>query len=109
MNRLRQREIIRTTLGDLIAAVTDEVTAAFGDSPATYVVVSYIVADLLTRLGRLGGKRGEKTVRAEEESVERGGQGCCRSSRCRRPSDGAWCLTGTCFAERRGLSRSVAS
>jgi hypothetical protein len=47
MNRLRQREIIRTTLGDLIAAVTDEVTAAFGDSPATYVVVSYIVADLL--------------------------------------------------------------
>lgn len=49
MNRLRQREIIRTTLGDLIAAVTDEVTAAFGDSPATYVVVSYIVADLLIR------------------------------------------------------------
>ena len=47
MNRLRQREIIRTTLGDLIAAVTDEVTAAFGDSPATYVVVSYIVSDLL--------------------------------------------------------------
>jgi hypothetical protein len=49
MNRLRQREIIRTTLGDLIAAVTDEVTAAFGDSPATYVVVSHIVADLLIR------------------------------------------------------------
>ena len=49
MNRLRQREIIRTTLGDLIAAVTDEVTAAFGDSPATYVVVSYIVSDLLIR------------------------------------------------------------
>jgi phenylpyruvate tautomerase PptA (4-oxalocrotonate tautomerase family) len=48
MNRLRQREIIRTTLGDLIAAVTDEVTAAFGDSPTTtFVVVSYIVADLL--------------------------------------------------------------
>lgn len=47
MNRLRQREIIRTTLGDLIATVTDEVAAAFGDSPATYVVVSYIVADLL--------------------------------------------------------------
>ena len=49
MNRLRQREIIRTTLGDLIAAVTDEVTAALGDSPATYVVVSYIVSDLLIR------------------------------------------------------------
>ena len=49
MNRLRQREIIRTTLGDLIAAVTDVVTAAFGDSPDTYVVVSYIVADLLIR------------------------------------------------------------
>ena len=49
MNRLRQREIVRTTLGDLIAAVTDEVTATFGDSPATYVVVSYIVSDLLIR------------------------------------------------------------
>jgi hypothetical protein len=49
MNRLRQREIIRTTLGDLIAAVTDEVTATFGDSPATYVVVYYIVSDLLIR------------------------------------------------------------
>ena len=49
MNRLRQQEIIRTTLGDLIAAVTDEVTATFGDSPDTYVVVSYVLADLLIR------------------------------------------------------------
>ena len=44
----RPRETIRTTLGELIAAVTDEVTAAFGDSPATYIVVSYIVSDILT-------------------------------------------------------------
>jgi hypothetical protein len=47
---MKQRESIRTTLGDLIAAVTDEVTTAFGDSPATYILVSYIsyiVTDLL--------------------------------------------------------------
>jgi hypothetical protein len=44
---MKQRESIRPTLGDLIAAVTDEVTTGFGDSPATYVLVSYIVTDLL--------------------------------------------------------------
>ena len=44
-----RREIIRTTLGDLIAAVTDEVTAFMGDSPAAYIVVSYVMSDLLTR------------------------------------------------------------
>ena len=44
-----QREIIRTTLGDLIAAVTDEVTAFMGDSPGKYIVVSYIMSDLLIR------------------------------------------------------------
>jgi hypothetical protein len=44
-----RRKIIRTTLGDLIAAVTDEVTAFIGDSPAAYILVSYVMADLLIR------------------------------------------------------------
>jgi hypothetical protein len=44
-----RRKIIRTTLGDLIAAMTDEVTAFIGDSPAAYILVSYVMADLLIR------------------------------------------------------------
>jgi hypothetical protein len=46
---MTQPEIVRTTLGDLIAAVTDEVTAVMGDSPGTYLVVSYVVSDILSR------------------------------------------------------------
>ena len=42
-------EIVRTTLGDLIAAVTDEVAASMDDSPEMYLVVSYIVSDLLSK------------------------------------------------------------
>jgi hypothetical protein len=49
---MRQPQIVRTTLGDLIAAVTEEVTAVIGDSPGTYIVVSYVVSDLLSRRGR---------------------------------------------------------
>ncbi len=48
---MEPQKIIRTTLGELILAVTDEVTASIGDSSAMYVVVSYIVSDLLTRRG----------------------------------------------------------
>lgn len=46
---MRHPEIVRSTLGDLIAAVTDEVTAVMGDSPDTYLAVSYIVSDLLSK------------------------------------------------------------
>jgi hypothetical protein len=35
-----RRKIIATTLGNLIAAATDEVTAFIGDSPAAYIVLS---------------------------------------------------------------------
>ena len=44
---MRQRKIIRTTLGDLIVAVTDEVMPVIRDRSAIYVVVSYILSDLL--------------------------------------------------------------
>jgi len=44
---MRQRKIIRTTLGELIVAVTDEVMPIIRDRSAIYVVVSYILSDLL--------------------------------------------------------------
>ena len=46
---IRQQKVIRTTLGDLIAAVTDEVTALTHNSTESYIVVSYIVSDILGR------------------------------------------------------------
>ena len=45
---MRQRKIIGTTLlGELIAAVTDEVMPFIRDRSARYMVVSYILSDLL--------------------------------------------------------------
>ena len=40
-------KVITTTLGDLIAAVTEEVMPIIRDSSRPYLVVSYILADLL--------------------------------------------------------------
>jgi hypothetical protein len=45
---MRQRKIIRTTLGELIVAVTDEVMPITRDSSGLYLVVSFILSDLLT-------------------------------------------------------------
>jgi hypothetical protein len=44
---MRRRKIIRTTLGELIVAVTDEVIPIIRDRSALYLVVSYILSDLL--------------------------------------------------------------
>jgi hypothetical protein len=44
---MRQRKIIRTTLGDLIVAVTDEVVPIVCDPSGLYIVVSWILSDLL--------------------------------------------------------------
>lgn len=46
---MTRHKTIKTTLGDLVAAVTEEVTADFGDSSFAYSVVSYVVSDILTR------------------------------------------------------------
>ena len=46
---MRQRKIIRTTLGELIAAVTDEVMPIIRDRSAIYMVVSYILSGLLAQ------------------------------------------------------------
>jgi hypothetical protein len=44
---MRQRKIVRTTLGDLIVAVTDEVVPIVCDPSGLYIVVSWILSDLL--------------------------------------------------------------
>jgi hypothetical protein len=46
---MRQRKIIRTTLGELIVAVTDEVMPISQDPSVMYPLVSCILSDLLAR------------------------------------------------------------
>ena len=46
---MRHRKLIRTTLGDLIAAITDEVKPLVRDSSRLDMVVSYIINDVLAR------------------------------------------------------------
>jgi hypothetical protein len=45
----RQRRVIRTTLGDLVVAVTDEVMSFVREPSALYPVVSCIIDDVLAR------------------------------------------------------------
>jgi hypothetical protein len=45
---MRQRKVIRTTLGDLIVAVTDEVMSIIRDPAGAYMVVSWVLNDVLT-------------------------------------------------------------
>jgi hypothetical protein len=42
-----QQNVIRTTLRDLIAAVTDEVKPFVRDPSDVYIVVSWVLSDLL--------------------------------------------------------------
>jgi hypothetical protein len=44
---MQQRKIIRTTLGELIVAVTDEVVPFVRNRASLYTVVSCVVSDLL--------------------------------------------------------------
>jgi hypothetical protein len=46
---MRQRKVIKTTLGDLIVAVTDEVMPTVQDPVSAYMVVSWVLSDVLTR------------------------------------------------------------
>jgi hypothetical protein len=52
-----QRKVIRTTLGDLIAAVTDEVKPLARDRSGLYMIVSHVLNDLLARHRRRANKR----------------------------------------------------
>jgi hypothetical protein len=44
---MRQRKVIKTTLGELIVALTDEVMPVIPDSSGLYRMVSFILSDLL--------------------------------------------------------------
>jgi hypothetical protein len=44
---MRTKKEINTTLGDLIAAVTDEVSPLTGNQSRTNILVSYILNDLI--------------------------------------------------------------
>jgi hypothetical protein len=57
---IRQQRIIRTTLGDLIAAVTDEVKPFVRDPSGLYMVVSHILNDVLARHHRRAHKRSRR-------------------------------------------------
>ena len=45
---MRKRKVIRTTLGELIVAVTDEVMPIIRDPADAYIVVSWVLNDVLT-------------------------------------------------------------
>jgi hypothetical protein len=55
--RMHQQQMITTTLGDLIVAVTDEVNSYIHDPSGKYAIVCVVLSDLLThdrvRLHRL--------------------------------------------------------
>jgi hypothetical protein len=44
---IQQQKVVRTTLGELIVAVTDEVRSIIRDRSGLSMVVSYILSDLL--------------------------------------------------------------
>ncbi len=44
-----QRKVIKTTSGDLIVAVTDEVMPVIRNSVSAHMVVSWVISDVLTR------------------------------------------------------------
>ncbi len=46
---MRQRKVIKTTLGDLIVAVADEVMPIIRDPAGAYLVMSWVLNDVLTR------------------------------------------------------------
>jgi hypothetical protein len=57
---IQKQKVIRTTLGDLIAAVTDEVKPFVRDPSSLYMVVSYILNDVLARHRRRAHKRSQR-------------------------------------------------
>jgi hypothetical protein len=54
---MARREILETTLGDLIVALTDETAPCVRDEGEVNRVVAYILADLLYNSGRIYGDR----------------------------------------------------
>ena len=57
---IQKQKVIRTTLGDLIAALTDEVKPFVRDPSGLYMVVSHILNDVLARHHRRAHKRSRR-------------------------------------------------
>jgi hypothetical protein len=57
------RKVIKTTLGDLIAAVTDEVKPFARDRSGLYMTVSHILSDLLSSHRRRANGRSVRKYR----------------------------------------------
>ena len=68
---MRQRKIIRTTLGELIVALTDEVMPFVRDPSGTYMVVSYLLSDLLARHRVRGPRRLRRDAPPFAEELKR--------------------------------------
>jgi hypothetical protein len=58
---MRRRKIITTNLGDLIVALIDEVTRIIRDPSVIYIVVSFILSDLLAHHQAHAPQRRENT------------------------------------------------
>ncbi|HEY7322130.1 MAG TPA: hypothetical protein VIE89_31580 [Candidatus Binatia bacterium] len=57
---MRQRKVIKTTLGDLVAAVMDEVKSLVGDPSRRSLMASFVLNDLLTHQQRPVPKRSRR-------------------------------------------------
>jgi hypothetical protein len=66
-----QRKVINTTLGDLIAAVTDEVKPFARDPSGLYMTVSQIVNDLLLRSSLVSSRHTKPMGRVVESAGTR--------------------------------------
>jgi hypothetical protein len=56
----RRRKVIKTTLGDLIAAIMDEVASLVRDPLGRQLVTSYVLNDVLVHHQRRVAKRSER-------------------------------------------------
>lgn len=60
---MQQPKVIRTTLGDLVVAVTDEVMRFVEDPSSLYPAVSAVLDDVLTRQRRRSRKQYRRASR----------------------------------------------
>jgi hypothetical protein len=56
----RQRKVIRTTLGDLVAAVMDEVKSLVRDPSGRHLVASFVLNDILAHHQRTVSKQARR-------------------------------------------------
>jgi hypothetical protein len=70
---MRPRKIIRTTLGDLIISLTDQVAPLVSDRSGIYSVVGFLLSDLLTHHRVPADERSRRTCLAFGQRIRAGG------------------------------------